>query len=73
MRCVVVLKLFGDLINFLLLLFYRYNKTENLTIDDLKRFDFLLLGTYSQKSIIETVKSNFSSSHRLLYTVKAFQ
>lgn len=52
--------------------FCRYNKTESLKPVDLKRFNFLLIGSYSGKDIIKAAQKNFTS-HRPLYGVEAFQ
>jgi hypothetical protein len=49
---------------------YRYNKTEDLTVDELKRFDYLLLG--SQLEVRKTAASNFSNTHHEYFAVRAF-
>uniref|UniRef100_A0A0N5AU12 Mannosyltransferase n=1 Tax=Syphacia muris TaxID=451379 RepID=A0A0N5AU12_9BILA len=52
---------------------WQYNKTEHLGPSDLKNFDFLLVGSYNEKNIVSVARRNYSSSHRLLFSVKAFQ
>lgn len=52
---------------------WKYNKTENMEPAQLSRFDFLLIGSSTERHIMKTVSQNFSSTHRILYSVKAFQ
>uniref|UniRef100_A0A0M3J9A9 Mannosyltransferase n=1 Tax=Anisakis simplex TaxID=6269 RepID=A0A0M3J9A9_ANISI len=52
---------------------WEYNKTDHLTNEQLARFDFLLIGSYDDRDIVSTATKNFSSTHRLLFPVNAFQ
>ncbi|VDD89624.1 unnamed protein product [Enterobius vermicularis] len=52
---------------------WEYNKTENLQGEQLKRFDFLLIGSYRDRNIARFAKRKYSATHRLLYSVRAFQ
>uniref|UniRef100_F1L0F9 Mannosyltransferase n=2 Tax=Ascaris TaxID=6251 RepID=F1L0F9_ASCSU len=52
---------------------WEYNKSENLDVEGLGRFDFLLIGSYTDKNIVSTATQTFSSTHRLLFPVQAFQ
>uniref|UniRef100_A0A1I7RST6 Mannosyltransferase n=1 Tax=Bursaphelenchus xylophilus TaxID=6326 RepID=A0A1I7RST6_BURXY len=50
---------------------WEYNKTENLPVESLKEFDFLLIG--SQKDNVYNIfQSNYSKSHKELFSVEAF-
>uniref|UniRef100_A0A915Q744 Mannosyltransferase n=1 Tax=Setaria digitata TaxID=48799 RepID=A0A915Q744_9BILA len=51
---------------------WEYNKTENLEPFQLERFDFLLIGSYTEPDMVNIVSSNFST-HRILHRVEAFQ
>ncbi|CAB3396976.1 unnamed protein product [Caenorhabditis bovis] len=50
---------------------WTYNKTEHLKPEDLKDFDFLVLGTYGTK-LKEEVQANFTTYHRPMFYVTAF-
>ncbi|VDM46724.1 unnamed protein product [Toxocara canis] len=52
---------------------WEYNKTEDLAINDLARFDFVLIGSYMDGDIVRNALHNFSATHRLLFPVQAFQ
>ncbi|KAM3716822.1 putative Dol-P-Man:Man(7)GlcNAc(2)-PP-Dol alpha-1,6-mannosyltransferase [Dirofilaria immitis] len=52
---------------------WEYNKTENLEVSHLARFDFLLIGSYMEPDIVNCTASNFFSTHHILYNVEAFQ
>ncbi|VBB26726.1 unnamed protein product [Acanthocheilonema viteae] len=52
---------------------WQYNKTENLGLSQLEEFDYLLIGSYTEPNIIDFAARNFSSTHRILFDVKAFQ
>uniref|UniRef100_A0A0R3RW49 valine--tRNA ligase n=1 Tax=Elaeophora elaphi TaxID=1147741 RepID=A0A0R3RW49_9BILA len=52
---------------------WEYNKTENLEQSQLSRFDYLLIGSYTEPDIVDFIARNFSSTHHVLYDVKAFQ
>ncbi|EYC06089.1 hypothetical protein Y032_0078g1186 [Ancylostoma ceylanicum] len=49
----------------------RYNKTETLTPQDMERFDFLLIGTYSG-NLKEIVTTNFTTHHRVMFAIPAY-
>uniref|UniRef100_A0A183CWM5 Mannosyltransferase n=1 Tax=Gongylonema pulchrum TaxID=637853 RepID=A0A183CWM5_9BILA len=52
---------------------WEYNKTENLDISDLIRFDYLMIGSYMQDHVREIAMRNFSSTHQLSFTVFSFK
>ncbi|VDM91830.1 unnamed protein product [Litomosoides sigmodontis] len=52
---------------------WEYNKTENLGPSQLAQFDYLLIGSYTEPDIVSIAARNFSSTHHILYDVKAFQ
>ncbi|MFH4973658.1 hypothetical protein AB6A40_000367 [Gnathostoma spinigerum] len=52
---------------------WEYNKTENLPPSDLRRFDFLLLGSYRERNYVKEVVANFSATHRVLFPVTCFE
>lgn len=54
-----------------LMLINRYNKTETLTPDDMERFDFLMIGTYSG-NLKQIVSTNFSTHHRVMFAIPAY-
>ncbi|KIH43101.1 hypothetical protein ANCDUO_26901, partial [Ancylostoma duodenale] len=48
-----------------------YNKTETLTPEDMERFDFLMIGTYSG-NLKEIVTANFTTHHRVMFAIPAY-
>uniref|UniRef100_A0A914CKT7 Mannosyltransferase n=1 Tax=Acrobeloides nanus TaxID=290746 RepID=A0A914CKT7_9BILA len=50
---------------------WEYNKTENLTPNDLARFDYIVLG--SQTEDVHSLTKNFTATHKEYFTVEAFQ
>lgn len=50
---------------------WHYDKTEGLSVDELKQFDFLLLGSQSE-DLAALFRANFSASHKELFSVDAF-
>ncbi|CAG9535458.1 unnamed protein product [Cercopithifilaria johnstoni] len=52
---------------------WEYNKTENLGSSQLAQFDYILIGSYTEPNIVSFAARNFSSTHHILYDVKAFQ
>ncbi|CAJ0589532.1 unnamed protein product [Cylicocyclus nassatus] len=50
---------------------WEYNKTETLRPNDLERFDFLMIGTYSG-NLKDIVMTNYSTHHRVMFAVPAF-
>ncbi|VDM96983.1 unnamed protein product [Thelazia callipaeda] len=52
---------------------WEYNKTENLKSSQMERFDFLILGSYTESDITNFTTLQFHSTHQILHSVKAFQ
>uniref|UniRef100_A0AAF5PTC0 Mannosyltransferase n=1 Tax=Wuchereria bancrofti TaxID=6293 RepID=A0AAF5PTC0_WUCBA len=52
---------------------WEYNKTENLEPSQLARFDYLLIGSYTEPDIVNFTARKFFSTHRVLYDIEAFQ
>ncbi|KAK6108698.1 hypothetical protein QQG55_33040 [Brugia pahangi] len=52
---------------------WEYNKTENLEPSQLARFDYLLIGSYTEPDIVNFAARKFFSTHRVLYNIEAFQ
>ncbi|RCN30503.1 hypothetical protein ANCCAN_23723 [Ancylostoma caninum] len=50
---------------------WEYNKTETLTPEDMERFDFLMIGTYSG-NLKEIVTANFTTHHRVMFAIPAY-
>ncbi|KAE9552950.1 hypothetical protein FO519_003827 [Halicephalobus sp. NKZ332] len=51
---------------------WEYNKTENLSVEDLQRFDYLLFGNTTTELLREQLKSNFSETHKESFSVEGF-
>ena len=51
---------------------WEYNKTENLSPEDLKRFDYLLFGNTTTELLREQLKANFSDTHKESFSVEGF-
>ncbi|VDM82216.1 unnamed protein product [Strongylus vulgaris] len=50
---------------------FQYNKTETLTPEDMERFDFLMIGTYTG-NLKDIVTKNYSTYHRVMFAIPAF-
>ncbi|VDM66620.1 unnamed protein product [Strongylus vulgaris] len=50
---------------------WEYNKTETLTPEDMERFDFLMIGTYTG-NLKDIVTKNYSTYHRVMFAIPAF-
>ncbi|TKR89448.1 hypothetical protein L596_013548 [Steinernema carpocapsae] len=51
---------------------WEYNKTENLTPEDMKRFDYIVLGTAAGETLEELVEKRFPTSHKIHFKVSSF-
>lgn len=50
---------------------WQYNKTENLPTESLQQFDYLLIGSQTE-DVTAIFQSNFSKSHKELFSVESF-
>jgi hypothetical protein len=50
---------------------WSYDKTEDLSTEQLKNFDFLLLGSQTE-DVRKTAAANFTKTHRELFSVESF-
>uniref|UniRef100_A0A914P9Q2 Uncharacterized protein n=1 Tax=Panagrolaimus davidi TaxID=227884 RepID=A0A914P9Q2_9BILA len=51
---------------------WEYNKTENLSREDLIRFDYLLFGNTTTEYLRSELMANFSSTHKEYFATEGF-
>jgi alpha-1,6-mannosyltransferase len=51
---------------------WEYNKTENLTPEELTRFDYLLFGDTSTETLRTQLQTNFSKTHKEYFSTEGF-